>query len=159
MGASQYNQSVPRCHLAGRLKLEKTALVRGRIDCISLTLDVDLQSPASYGHDLLACKCSRSTASRFRRQNRNKQTNGRTEAIALHPTLMRSVIRKFSVGAEVDRRLQQFPTCRQPVPRSWRGDSPADGSVGDSSTRSRHGKARSPPVSYTHLTLPTNREV
>ena len=39
-------------------ELEKTALDRGWTHCISLThdFDPDLQSPASYGHDLRACK-------------------------------------------------------------------------------------------------------
>ena len=32
---------------------EKNALNRGRTDRISLTHDLDLQSPASYGHELL----------------------------------------------------------------------------------------------------------
>ena len=56
-------------------KLERTALDRGLIDRISLThdlnldlgYDLELQSSASYGHDLLTCKSSRSTVSRFRR--------------------------------------------------------------------------------------------
>ena len=34
---------------------------------LTLTYDLDLQSPMSYGHDLLTCKSSRSTISRFRR--------------------------------------------------------------------------------------------
>ena len=42
------------------IELEKTALNRGRTDRISLTHDIDLQSHASYGHDLPACKSSRS---------------------------------------------------------------------------------------------------
>jgi len=45
--------------------------------------DLDLQSPASYGHNLPACKCSRSTVSR---------TDRRTEAIALPSAVMQSVI-------------------------------------------------------------------
>ena len=44
--------------------LEKTVLDQGRTDRISLTgdLGLNLQSPASYGHELLTCKSSRSTA-------------------------------------------------------------------------------------------------
>ena len=45
----------------------ETALNRGRTDHISLTHDHDLQSPASYGHDLLTCRSSRSTISRLKR--------------------------------------------------------------------------------------------
>ena len=43
-----------------RLELEKTPLDRGRTDRISLIYDLDLhlQSSASRGHDLLACKSS-----------------------------------------------------------------------------------------------------
>ena len=44
-------------------KVEKTALDRGRTYHIRLTHDLDLQSPASYGHDLPACKSSRSSQS------------------------------------------------------------------------------------------------
>ena len=36
--------------------LEKTALDQGRTDRINLTHDLDLQSPVSCGHALLACK-------------------------------------------------------------------------------------------------------
>ena len=64
-------------------RLEKTALNQGRTDCISLTHDLDLQSPASYGHDLPAYKSSRSTVSRFQRWSGNKQTGGE-ECITSH---------------------------------------------------------------------------
>jgi len=54
--------------------LLKTSLDRSWTDCISqpitltLTYDLDLQSSASDGHDLLTCKSSRLTVSRrFRR--------------------------------------------------------------------------------------------
>ena len=59
-------------------ELEKPALDRGRTDRISLThdVDLDLQSPASYGYHLLACKSSRSTVSLFRRYSGKKQTDG-----------------------------------------------------------------------------------
>ena len=60
-----------------------TALDRGRTDRISLTHDLDLQSSASYDHDLLACKISRSTVSQFRRQSGNKRTD-RGECITSH---------------------------------------------------------------------------
>ena len=77
-------------------KVEKTALDRGRTDRIRVThdTDLDLQSPASYCHDLLTCKCSRSAVSRLRRESAdtNGRTDGRTDTIALPPTLMRSVI-------------------------------------------------------------------
>ena len=66
---------------------------RGQSDRISLTHDLYLQSPVSYGHDPLICKSSRSTVSRFRRQNGNRRRrNGRrTKAIALPDSLMRSL--------------------------------------------------------------------
>ena len=48
-------------------QLEKNAHDRGQIDRISLTHDPDLESPVSYGHDLLTRKRSRSTVSRFQR--------------------------------------------------------------------------------------------
>ena len=44
---------------------EKTAFNRGRTDHISLTYDLDLQSAASYGHELLTCKRFRSMVSQF----------------------------------------------------------------------------------------------
>ena len=62
-------------------RTRKTALDRGQTDRISLTMtltltnDFDLQSPASYGHDLIACKSSMSTVSWFQRQNGNKRTD------------------------------------------------------------------------------------
>ena len=60
----------------------------------TLTYDLTYNSPASYGHDLLTRKSSRSTVSWFRRQSGNKRTDGRTEAIALLATLMPSVMSK-----------------------------------------------------------------
>ena len=45
---------------------------------LNVTYDLDLQIPASYDYDLLACKRSRSTVSRFRRQSGNKRTDRRT---------------------------------------------------------------------------------
>jgi len=46
-------------------KLDKNDLDQGRTDHINLNnnLDPDLESHASYGHDLLTCKSSRSTVS------------------------------------------------------------------------------------------------
>ena len=66
------------------LLLEETALDRGQTDRISLThdLDLDLQSPASYGHDLLACKSSRSTVDGSE-ESGNKRTDRRMEAIGI----------------------------------------------------------------------------
>jgi len=63
----------------------KTTLDRGQTDRISLTHDLYLQSPASYGHDLLTCKVQGqlSVGSEDR-----LETNGRMEVNAL---LMRSV--------------------------------------------------------------------
>ena len=63
------------------VKTRKNALDQGRTNRISLTHDLDLQSLASYGHDLLACKSSRSTVSRFRRQSGNKRTDGQTGGV------------------------------------------------------------------------------
>ena len=66
-----------------------------------LTYDLDLQSPASYDHDLLTSRSSRSMVSLFLRQSGNKQMDGRTdgptEAIALLAALMRSIIIKISL--------------------------------------------------------------
>jgi len=61
----------------------------------TLTYDLDLQSAASYRHDQLTRKSSTSTVSRFRRERKETdgQTDGRTEAIALPPSQMRSVIK------------------------------------------------------------------
>ena len=63
------------------IKPEKTVFDRGRIDHISLTynFDLDLQSLASCGHDLLAGKSSRSVVSRFQTQSGNKQMEGPTD--------------------------------------------------------------------------------
>ena len=46
---------------------------------LTLTYDPDLQSPASYGHNLLTCKSSRSAISRFRRYSGNKLTDGQMD--------------------------------------------------------------------------------
>ena len=61
-------------------KLEKSALDWGRTDRISLTqdLDLDLQSPASYGQELLTQESSRQTVSRFPRWRGNKRMDGQT---------------------------------------------------------------------------------
>jgi len=69
---------------------------------MTLTHDfhLDFQSPASYGYDLLICKSSRSTVSRFRRQNGNKRADRRTEVIALPLILMRSVTSCTTIGLE-----------------------------------------------------------
>ena len=45
----------------------------------TLTYDLDIQSSATYGHELLRCKRSRSTVSRFQRQNGNKRTDGHAD--------------------------------------------------------------------------------
>jgi len=42
----------------------------------TLTYDLDLQSSVSYGHDLLACKSSKSAVSCFWK---NKQTDGQRQ--------------------------------------------------------------------------------
>ena len=55
-------------------------------------INLDLQPPASYGHELLTCKSSSSTISRFQRQSGNKWMDRWTEAIALSATLIWSVI-------------------------------------------------------------------
>ena len=47
---------------------------------LAWTFDLDLQSPASYCHDVLTCKSSRSTVSWFQRQSENKWMDGRTDA-------------------------------------------------------------------------------
>jgi len=58
---------------------KQTALDQGQTDCISLTLDLeltynlDLQSLASYGHDLLTRKSQQSVGSE---DSGNKQTDG-----------------------------------------------------------------------------------
>ena len=52
---------------------------------LTLTYDLDLQSPAIYGHDILASKSSVGSEDRV-----DGQTDGQTEAIRLPPTLMRS---------------------------------------------------------------------
>jgi len=70
------------------MKLDKTALNQDWTYRISLTDDLDVQSPASYGHDLLTCKSSRS---RSVGSEDTVQANGRTEAIALPAALTRSV--------------------------------------------------------------------
>ena len=63
------NTGLPREEMlllyAGSQMLENTALDRRQTDHISLIHDLDLQSPASYGHDLLTCKTSRSMVSWF----------------------------------------------------------------------------------------------
>ena len=59
----------------------------------SLIYDLDLQSPASYGHDRLTRKSSRSTVSWFRKNR--VETNGRTDGgdCVIPPSLMRLVKR------------------------------------------------------------------
>ena len=57
----------------------KTALDRGRTDHISLTHDLNLQSPASNGHNLPTSKRSRSMVSWFQGQSGNKWKDGRTD--------------------------------------------------------------------------------
>ena len=69
--------TLPTCSCSCWHKLEKNARQRGRTDCRSVTHDLDLQSPASYGHDLL--KSSRSTVSWFQRQSGKKGMDGQTE--------------------------------------------------------------------------------
>ena len=75
----------------------KTALDRDWTDRISLTHDLDFDLwpwpliPASYGHDLLKHKSSRSMVSQFRRQSGKKRTDRRMESIALAPSLKWSV--------------------------------------------------------------------
>ena len=60
---------------------------------LPLTYHLDLQSHASYGHDLLTRKSSWSTVNRFRRQwKTDGRTDERTEAIALPAALIRSVM-------------------------------------------------------------------
>ena len=60
---------------ARTLKTRKNALDRGRTDRISLTHDLELQSLASYGHDLPACVDSVN----FRKTvNVNKSTSDNT---------------------------------------------------------------------------------
>ena len=82
MTSSLYKRNTKKLPL---IEVGPTALAWPTI--LNLTYDLDLQSPASYGHDLLTCKRSRSTVSRFRRQSGNKrpygwtdgQTDGRTD--------------------------------------------------------------------------------
>ena len=57
---------------------------------LTLIYDLDLQSPARYGHDLLTCKSLRSVSIEDRVQTKGR-TDRRTEAIALLAALMRSV--------------------------------------------------------------------
>jgi len=85
--------------------LEKTSLDRGRTDRISLTYDRDLQSPASYRHDLLARKRSGSTVSRFRIEwkqiNVRIRTDRRTDRGGDYITaLMQSVNREEPADAK-----------------------------------------------------------
>jgi len=73
----------------------KTVLDRGsRSDWprwpLTLTYDLQFQSPASHG-DPHTCKRWRTKVSRFERQNGNRRTYGRTEAIALPEILTQSV--------------------------------------------------------------------
>ena len=49
------------------IKVEKTALDLGQTDRISLTHDIDIQSTASYSHDLLISKSSKLMVSWFQR--------------------------------------------------------------------------------------------
>ena len=94
----------PLCSRSALLiRLDKTALNRGRTDRISLTRDLDLDLwpwpsiPESYGHDLLARKSSRSTDSRFRRWEW-KQTDRRTDGgDCITSYAMRSVTREHSL--------------------------------------------------------------
>ena len=72
---------------------KKTALDRRRTDRISLTHDLDLQCPASYTamtYSLAKVQGQRLVGSKGK--SVNKRTDRRTEAIALSPTLMRSVV-------------------------------------------------------------------
>ena len=62
----------------------KTALNRGRTDRITLTHDLDPQSPTSYGDDLLMYKISKPTVSRFRRQSGNNWSEGWGDCITSH---------------------------------------------------------------------------
>ena len=67
----------PKSQIVKQKPLEKTALGRGRTDRISLTNDLDLQSPASYSHDLLKCKSSRSMVSLCEdRVEKSRRTDG-----------------------------------------------------------------------------------
>ena len=78
--------TLARC--AVHTETRKTALDRGRTDRISLTydLDLDLQSPASYGGDLLTCKIQ--DEDQFvpkiewkQTDGTDRQTDGRTETM------------------------------------------------------------------------------
>jgi len=73
------------------LHVEKqTALDWGQDDHISLTHDLDLQSPVSHGHDLLTCK--RSKVSQFRREN--IQMGRQMASVALACSLIQSLVIK-----------------------------------------------------------------
>ena len=77
-------------------KLEKTALDWGRTDRISLTHDLDIQSPVSHGYDLLTCKVQ---GQRYvgSKDSGNKQMDGQMDGlIASPPSLMRLVTRLYN---------------------------------------------------------------
>jgi len=98
------------CYMSHDKWWEKNALDRGRTSRISLIYDPDLQSPVSYGHDLPKCKSLRSAVSRFQRQS-GKLRNKRMKAIALPPTLMRTVkIRCWQKDSDNQRCLCQWLT-------------------------------------------------
>ena len=82
------------------IEVGPTALARSMTS--TLTYDSDLQSPASYRHDLLTAEVQgqRSVGSKDRVET-NGQTDGWMEAIALPPSLMRSVL-NFGNGALIE---------------------------------------------------------
>ena len=65
---------------------------------LTLTYYLGIQSPASYGHGLLAFKVNGHS---LREIEENKRTKRRTEAIALPAELIRSVIRYGTDGLAV----------------------------------------------------------
>jgi len=75
----------------GCVNLEKLPSIKVRptasAGAMTLTYDLDLQSPASYGHDLLTCKSSVNDQSVPKIEW--QQTDRWMEAIALPPSLMR----------------------------------------------------------------------
>ena len=85
------------------LKTRQTALHRGRTDRNSLTHNLDLQSPDSYGHDLLKVQKFKVTDQSVPKIEW-KQTDGRTDEGARITSLANAVGNNVETNGQTDGR-------------------------------------------------------
>ena len=74
---------------------------------------LDLQSLATYGHELLTCKISSSTVSRFRRQIGNKRTNAQTDGGDCITCRINAVVNMRRLCVQVTDVIRCKTDCRQ----------------------------------------------